>query len=776
MDLLLLILISGGAVIGSCYFAYSMIKSGMRSISTNAVTGLIASQTGVDKSAVQSLVGKKPYATNSEANVEGIANAITGSAKGGKFIAGLASKIPGPIGAAAGAAMIGLGATAAVGEAITKPGLRAISENATKIANSAKLRFTGSKLGKGLIEGKNKINNGINSVKNGITDFENNVKKAVNEFNQGIKNSAPVRSVIKGVKTVGQARDNVANSLADTWGYNTLIKNGKELIGSSTRKRHGGAVRISNPSRDPLLGRFTGNQPETRERFAELSNISNSEFVQQNIGQKYKSETLKEFIKAKREGNQRVMGSYYAKEYAEAKTILESSENSRVSLLKQRMMLDVVKNSSRDLKKDELLKATNEMYDNYIEKQGDKLIQAQKAAEEKNEKVALETVENFFGKKGGKNSKGVKTELTKKLDEYLDETYEPKNEQERKKLRQETWEEIAGNLNGVAAKAILTDDERAKISQKIESNSRQNVQFEVAKIENKQVQEYRANNPNATLSEARNEVKKQNDEKDYKKALEETLAKVELHIESNNTGAQVHEPQGIAQQPQQIVQQTTVTQNIEQISEPQNVQQQQVIQNIVQSSGVSERVVEVAPRTEVVTERIITESTSQPTQVVEKVTERVVEGGSNNTTINNNTARIDSETIDQVANAVSDRVIVPFKESLSKSVDWIQKLGDGDMDRGINRITETMNRINNGLDANSSLSKPMEKMFKELGNGSVEIGAKYLERAVKNLEEGNNKQILGDSDKNELLYTIADHIKKDKKPIASSGGTNQIAG
>lgn len=67
--------------------------------------------------------------------------------------------------------------------------------------------------------------------------------------------------------------------------------------------------------------------------------------------------------------------------------------------------------------------------------------------------------------------------------------------------------------------------------------------------------------------------------------------------------------------------------------------------------------------------------------------------------------------------------------------------------------------------------KYIEKMFKDLGNGSPEFGAKYLERAIRNLEEGKNKPILGDSDKNELLYAIAKLIQdNENEPIKTLSG------
>ena len=70
----------------------------------------------------------------------------------------------------------------------------------------------------------------------------------------------------------------------------------------------------------------------------------------------------------------------------------------------------------------------------------------------------------------------------------------------------------------------------------------------------------------------------------------------------------------------------------------------------------------------------------------------------------------------------------------------------------------------------------MERMFKNLGNGNVEFGAKYLEKAVRNLEEGKDNPIFGDSDKNELVYAIAELMKKEKKSNGASTNINQIAG
>ena len=745
MDLLLLILISGGAVIGSSIFAYSLLKSGAKAIGTSATTGLISDVTGMNKSSVQSLVGSKPYASE-PGNAEAVSDAITKTAKGGKIIAGLASKIPGPIGAAAGAAMIGFGATAAVGEAVTKPGLRAISSKATKIANGAKLRFTGSKMGKSLISGKNKLSAGLDSVKNGLTDFGDEVKNAVNDINQGIKNSAPVRGAIKGVKILGQTRDNLANSLANTWGYNTLIRNGKELIGARTRKRHGGEVRIYGPSRDPLLGNFTG-APGTSEKMAEIVNMSNSEITQPNIPKTYKSETLSEFIKAKREGNRMVMGSYYAKEYAEAKELLENSSDSKDLHLKHKMMLDVVRNSSKDMNKEELLSITDAMYDNYIDKQGNILKKAQKAAEEKNEQVALETVENFFGKKGGKNS-----ELTERLNNYIKESFNPANDEETKKLRKETFSEIASDLNGIAAKAVLTDEEIGKIRNSIESKSNQNIQFEVAKIENKQVQQYRDSNPDTTLAEARHQVEKQNDEQNYKKALEEALETVEARTATNigQTSNIDNTRQEGNIQPIQQIQQTQQTQQTQQIV------QQSIINNTVEQTTENH-----IPNTQT---SAIDNSSARNNVATERVIERVVETKVDNSVINKQTTSIDSNTIDQIANQVANKTIIPFNEAVSKSVDWVKKLGGGDLDRGANRLAETMNNLNNGSNAN--MPKYIEKMFKDLGNGSPEFGAKYLERAIRNLEEGKNKPILGDSDKNELLYAIANLIQdNENEPI-----------
>ena len=65
-----------------------------------------------------------------------------------------------------------------------------------------------------------------------------------------------------------------------------------------------------------------------------LGELSRSEEIEKKAPEKYKSENLKEFIKAKKEGNQKVTGSFYAKQYAEAVSLMDTGTDTSIEQAK----------------------------------------------------------------------------------------------------------------------------------------------------------------------------------------------------------------------------------------------------------------------------------------------------------------------------------------------------------------------------------------------------------------------------------------------------------
>ena len=801
MNLLIVILIELGAVVGTGFLTYSMISKAVgqakQALIQDVALKALESKTGINTSAVKSLVGEKPMASDPGTAIGGIANAVAGNGNFATKLAGqLMGKMPRPVKFAAGGIMTGLGATAAVGEAVGKAGLRKISPHATRIANGAKLRFTNSKVGQKLIEGKDKVASRLNSVKSGITEFGDGIKKGLNNIGDGIRNSKVIKGAVGGIRHAKRIKNNMSNALADTWGYRNLMSPGEKLIADAVKLRHGGALRITDqPARDPLLTRLNS-KGENKEKMHTLGELSRSEEIEKKAPEKYKSENLREFIKAKKEGNQKVTGSFYAKQYAEAVEELGKQGNSSQTMLKQRMMLDLIKNTSKDMDKDTLLKATSTMYSNYIEKQNSTMEQALKAAEENYEKLALETVGDYFGKNAKQNKKN--TPLGDRLDDYIKTTYNPK-ESEKAQIQKETWAEIASDLDGKVAKAILTSEDREKIKKAINDKQEHYVQVEALKGVNEEVKNYREEH-GVTLQEARVAVEEKNKEQNYKQVLEEAIKSMNINATANanisgeSSQNNTHNINNTVTN-QQIVQQTTINQ---QISSGEQNQPQVTAGNQVQQQGqqVSTGSQTQPQAVEQQAQQVIVESTpiSRETTVqsrnvesgrvenrdTERIIERVVEKQGSNANNNTNSTNISKEQEERIAGRIAADVtadvtnhlenkITPFTNAIEKSYSWLDELGNGDVNRGIDKMTKAIDSINEGT--NIKMTKTMEKMFKDMGGGDAENGAKYLRQAIENINKGTREPVADTEYDNEIVYSVAEaYIDKktnDNPKIAS---------
>ena len=804
MNLLIVILIELGAVVGTGFLTYSMISKAVgqakQALIQDVALKALESKTGINTSAVKSLVGEKPMASDPGTAIGGIANAVAGNGNFATKLAGqLMGKMPKPVKFAAGGIMTGLGATAAVGEAMGKPILRKISFGATKLANGAKLRFTNSKVGQKLINGKDKLTSGLNSVKSGITEFGDGIKKGLNSIGDGIRNSKVIKGAVGGIRHVKRIKSNVSNALADTWGYRNLMTPGEKLIADAVNHRHGGALRIvDQPARDPLLTKLNS-KGENREKMHTLGELSRLKEIENTHQEKYKSESLKEFIKAKKDGNQKITGSYFAKQYAEAIDELSKQGNSSQAMLKQRMMLDLIKNSSKDMDKDTLLKATSTMYSNYIEKQNNGMEQALKAAEENYDKVALETVGDYFGKNSRNGKKN--TPLGDRLDDYIKTTYNPKDS-EKTQIKEETWAEIASDLDGKVAKAILTSEDREKIKKAINDKQEHYVQVEALKGVNEEVKNYREEH-GVTLQKARVAVEEKNKEQNYKQALDDAIKSLDINAiananasstssQSNTQNTNTNTNTATAQQ---IVQQTTINQ---QISSGEQNQPQVTAGNQVQQQGqqVSTGSQTQPQAVEQQAQQVIVESTpiSRETTVqsrnvesgrvenrdTERIIERVVEKQGSNANNNTNSTNISKEQEERIAGRIAADVtadvtnhlenkITPFTNAIEKSYSWLDELGNGDVNRGIDKMTKAIDSINEGT--NIKMTKTMEKMFKDMGGGDAENGAKYLRQAIENINKGTREPVADTEYDNEIVYSVAEaYIDKktnDNPKIAS---------
>ena len=786
----LAIIIELGAVIGTGILTFSMAKNvwqqTKQALIQDVALKALESKTGINSSAVKSLVGEKPMASDPGTAVGGIANAVAGNGNLASKLAGqLIGKMPRPVKFAAGGIMTGLGATAAVGEAVGKAGLRKISPHATRIANGAKLRFTNSKVGQKLIEGKDKVASRLNSVKSGITEFGDGIKKGLNNIGDGIRNSKVIKGAVGGIRHAKRIKNNMSNALADTWGYRNLMSPGEKLIADAVKLRHGGALRITDqPARDPLLTRLNS-KGENKEKMHTLGELSRSEEIEKKAPEKYKSENLKEFIKAKKEGNQKVTGSFYAKQYAEAVDELGKQGNSSQTMLKQRMMLDLIKNTSKDMDKDTLLKATSTMYSNYIEKQNSTMEQALKAAEDNYEKVAFEVVSDYFGKNSKNNEKN--TPLGDRLDDYIKTTYNPKDG-EKTQITEETWAEIASNLNGKVAKAILTSEDREKIKNEILDKQENYIHVEALKGVNEEVKNYREEH-GVTLQEARVAVEEKNKEQNYKQVLEDAIKSINLNATANvNTSGEssqnnTHNINNTVTN-QQIVQQTInqhtdAEQQVQQVSagsqtQPQ-VTEQQAQQVIVESqtnlreatvSEVKTNSISSGNERHVPSKNTVIKETNMSKEQEERITREVA-----NKVADKVTEQVADRVVDNVSGRVAENVagrveskITPFTNAIEKSYKWIDKLGNGDINRGIDKITNVIDSLSDGT--HIKMTKTMEKMFKELGGGDAENGAKVLRQAIENVNKGIREPVADTEYNNEMAYSMAGAIKEGKvKPF-----------
>lgn len=834
MNLLIVILIELGAVAGTGFLAYRMISKAVgqakQAIIQDVALKALEAKTGISSNTVKSLVGEKPMASDPGTAIGGIANAVAGNGNLASKLAGqLMGKMPRPVKFAAGGIMTGIGATAAVGEALGKAGLRKISPHATKIANGAKLRFTNSKVGQKLIEGRDKLKTKVNSVKTGINEFGDGIKKGLNTIGDGIRNSKVIRGAVGGIRYAKKIKNDVSEALADTWGYRSLMKPGEKLIADAVKLRHGGSLRLADqPARDPLLTNLNSRGKE-KEKMHTLGELTKAEEIEKKAPEKYKSESLREFIKAKREGNQKITGSYYAKQYAEAVDELGKQENSSQAMLKQRMMLDLIRNTSKNMDKDTLLNATNTMYSNYLEKQNSGMEEARKAAEENYDKVALETVSNFFGKHAKKS-----TALGDRLDEYIKTTYDPKDG-EKKQIKEETWAEIASNLDGKVARTILTNEEREKIKKEISDKQERNVQLEAIKIENEQVKSYRAEH-GGTLQEARVQVEKQNTESNYKQALEDAIKSMNLNSTANiNTSGESRQNNtnnmnntnntnttNNTVTNQQIVQQTTMIssenqagatgQQVQQVSAGTEPTEQQARQVSAGTQSTEQQVQQVSAGTQYTEQQVqqvsagtqtqVSDGTQTTEQVVQQFAEsyempktsarlsgnenrnieRIVETTGSNSSNDANSAKIlkeqEERMVGKIANEVTNQLgekIVPFTNAIEKSYAWLDKLGNGDLNKGIEKMAKAVEKINGtneNEDINIKMTKTMEKMFKDMGGGDVENGAKYLRQAIENLNKGSRDSIANTEYDDEIIYSIAESIKEYQNKGYISAGSN----
>ena len=743
MNLLIVILIEIGAVAGTGFLTFAMLSNVVNQAKNALIQEVaikaIESKTGINASAVKSLVGQKPMASDPGAAIGGMINSVT---KNENFATNFANQLFGKIPKTAryntGKIIPGAGATMAGKESKEKPALRKISGKATKIANGTKLKLTNSKINQKFAESKGIFTNGLNSVKNDITEFENGIKREMNSIDNGFKISKHITGVAGGIRYANGITNNESNALVDTWGNKNLMIPGEKIIADSVKHRHGGIVRIQDhPANDPLLTRLNAIDDES-EKMKRLAGLSLMGGV--GINEMYKSKKLTELVKGKKEGNLKALESYHTKQYEEAIKELGEPSNGSQAMLKQRMMLDVIKNASKDLDKATLLNATNTMYSSYSDKESAVLNQAREAAEERNKIIPLETIKTEIA-----GNEQYKTQLNK----YID-TFGIKDKSELEKLKQEIYKEIAESEDSMASQTVFTSEERKQLQTKIDANIQQNVQYEVAKIENGQVQEYRKNNPEASLSEARNEVSKQNSEQNYKQALEDALKSIEKNTNTNTNNSVIegnsqNNTKSTSEPNQNIIQQTTINQ---QMSGDTIINQQM--------SGDTQRN-NIAVDTQKATSQLTGQNVTADKQ-------QVVNNNSNvNNNGNSNSVQISETQMEEIANKVAGKTIVPFRNAINESNAWLEKLGNGDKNKGIDMLKEGLN--------DNKITKAMEEMLKDLGGGDAEKGVVYVKQAFENLNRGSRESIADTEYDNEKVYTLVESVfdnkAKDNQKIES---------
>ena len=513
---------------------------------------------------------------------------------------------------------------------------------------------------------------------------------------------------------------------------------GENLIADSVKRRHGGIVRIQeHPANDPLLTRLNAGDDE-RKKMKYLAGLGLLGGV--SIHEKYKSEKLAELVNGKKEGNQKAIGAYYANQYAEAAKELEMQTTGSQAMLKQRMMLDVIKNTPKDLDKATLLKATNTMYSSYSDKENAVLNQAREAAAERNKTIPMETIKTEIA-----GNEQYKTQLNK----YID-TFGIKDKSEVEKLKQEIYKEIAEGEDSRASQTIFTSEERKQLQTKIDANIQQNVQYEVAKIENGQIQEYRKNNPEASLNEARNEVSKQNSEQNYKQALEEALKSIEINTvtNTNNTvieGNSQNNAKYTAEPDQHIVQQTVINQ---QLSGDTIITQQ--MSGDTQKNNVA-----------VDTQKTIPQLSGQ--NVTTEKQQIIINNNNVKNNGNNNSVSLSETQIEEIANKVAGKTIVPFTNAINEANAWLEELGNGDKKKGIDILKDGLNE--------GKRNKTLENMFEVLGDGDAEKGAEWARQALENVKRGSREPVADTEYNNKKAYTIVEAIvdseEKDNPKIES---------
>ena len=169
-------------------------------------------------------------------------------------------------------------------------------------------------------------------------------------------------------------------------------------------------------------------------------------------------------------------------------------------------------------------------------------------------------------------------------------------------------------------------------------------------------------------------------------------------------------------------------------------------------------------------------------RTIERTRERIVETPGSNPTNDANSANIlkeqEERMVGKIANEVTNQLgekIVPFTNAIEKSYAWLDKLGNGDLNKGIEKMAKAVEKINGNNeneDINIKMNKAMEKMFKDMGGGNVENGAKYLRQAIENLNKGNRDSIANTEYDDEIIYSIAESIKEYQNKGYISAGSN----
>lgn len=783
------ILIEVFAVLGTGVLTYVMAKNVWNQAKQTFIQGVaikaLESKTGIKSSTVESLVGKKPMASDPGTAIGGIANVLAGNEK---KLSKIASKLPGPFGAVAGLGLKTVGVGASAAEMIgNKTGLSKKITGAKRFLKSQTKFYT------------NQLKNDTKETVGLFGDaFANLIpekaRRKIKGFASGMKSDFRYNAQwLKDRKNnITQFYSSMAKGLKEEWsqtkGYK-LQQNGSQMIANSIKSKHPG-IRIKQPTYDPLSVRLNANGEE-RGRVNSLGALSALENNGQNMIEGPRTKDINRFIKAKRDYNKlheddkyKFTGTHFAKEYAEAVAELEKGGRSKEGIIKQRMMLDIIRNTSKDLDRNTLLQTTNAMYSDYNDKKDSIVDKAKKVAEERNKMIPMETIQAEIAEN---------EQYRAKLNKYL-ETFGVTNKSEVEKLKQDIYKEIAEGQDSRASQTIFTSEEREKLQSKINQNIQDNILYEINKAENRQVQKYRNENPEASLNEARNRVKEENNKENYRAALEEALQSIGAN--TTNTGAstsrdtQNNTPNAL--QAQKIVQQTTINQQISKetlIGQPgnsENQKQQYVGEPQAQQSQAQQFTVEEPTNLREASESNLTMNSissgqkehipSQNTVIKETMSreqeERITREMANKVagqvadTVANKVAGKVADTVadrvtGQVAEQVGDRVagqveskITPFTKAIENSYSWVEKLGNGDINRGKDKITNVIDSLSNGT--HIEMNKTMEKMFKELGGGDAENGAKVLRQAIENVNKGIREPVADTEYDNEVIYTIAE--------------------